>query len=203
MKKLVFASTNPGKIGEIRSCFSVADGIEILSLKDFSGIGEIEETGVTYEENARLKAKIAFEKTGIPALGDDAGFEVEYLGGEPGIRSHRWLGDAATSYDRALGIITRLEGVPAEKRGARMGSVLTFYDGSKFYLSQNWVYGSVPDRLGPDKIQEGFPYKSVLFLKEFKKLYKDLTPEEFRAVNHRIKNVYALKPEILMRISNS
>jgi len=197
MRKLLVASTNPGKIREIREGFLGDAEIEVLSLRDFPNIGEIEETGTTYEENARLKVRHVFEKTGIPSLGDDGGFEVEYLGGEPGIRSHRYLGGAATDHDRALGILKLLEGVPGDKRGARLGSLMAFYDGKAFYTSQHWVQGRIPESLDPSKIQDGFPYRCVLFIEEAQKLYADLNSAEAQALNPRIRNLQALKPRIL------
>lgn len=200
--RLILASTNPGKIEEVRKCFFAYPNIKILSLRDFPDIGEIEETGVTYEENARLKVRMVFEKTGIPALGDDGGFEVEHLGGEPGIRSHRWLGSAATDYDRALGILKLLEGLPAEARKARLGSVMAFYDGKDFAISEHWVLGTIPESIDPGKIQEGFPYRCLLFIEEMQKLYSDLDAEESYSINHRIKNVHALEAKILASLGH-
>jgi len=195
VKKLLVATTNSGKFEEYQRCLSDAD-IELVSMRDFPGIGEIEEIGKTYEENAILKVKTCFEKTGIPSIGDDGGFEVEFLDGAPGLHSHRWLGEAATDHDRAVAILERLKGVPREKRSARLGSVMAFWDGEHLLMSANWVYGYVPEALHPAEIQRGFPYKSVLFVPEFNKLYKDLNEEESLAVNHRIKNALALKDKI-------
>src|SRR5271157_5736486 len=95
MKPLLIATTNPSKFAEAKLVLE-RDGIRILALKDFPNITTVPETEETFRENAVLKAKGYFEQTGMPTLADDGGLEVEYLGGLPGVASHRWLGHAAS-----------------------------------------------------------------------------------------------------------
>lgn len=196
MKKLLIATTNHGKFKEYQYCFRDTN-IELKSVRDFPNIGEIEETGTTYKENAILKVKTCYEKTGIPSLGDDGGFEVDYLGGFPGLHSNRWLGPEATDYDKACMIMEKMKGVPRENRSARLGSYMVFWDGARLFESENWVYGYIPEEENIKEVHKGFPYKSVLFVPEFGKLYKDLTEEEDVKVNHRIRNAFALKERVL------
>ena len=88
--KLLIATTNPGKLAEIkRFLFDVP--VELVSLNDVGITDHVEETGATFEENAVLKAKFYAEKSGLPTLADDGGFEIDALHGEPGVKSHRWV----------------------------------------------------------------------------------------------------------------
>lgn len=90
--KLLLATTNPGKLREIRGILAGVP-VELVSLEDFFGIAEPEETGATFAENARLKALYYNEKTGLPSVADDSGLVIDALGGAPGVHSARWHGD--------------------------------------------------------------------------------------------------------------
>lgn len=195
MRPLLVATTNPGKLGEIQRVYADS-GIELKSLRDFPAVMPAEETGETFEGNAVLKVKYYFGKTGLPTIADDGGLEVEALGGLPGVKSHRFLGYEASEKELAAAIIEKLEGLPREKRGARLGGTMAFYDGARLFTTSNFVEGWIAEELPPE-IEPGFPYRSVLVLKEFNKLYKDLTSEEHMQINHRRHNLHALKPEIL------
>lgn len=199
MKPLLVATTNPGKLKEIQLVYADAE-IELKSLKDFPGVAPAEETGETFEENAVIKAKYYFGETSLPTIADDGGLEVEALGGLPGVKSHRFLGYEASEKELAAAIIERLKGLPqGETRGARLGGYMAFYDGTRLFTTSNFVEGWIAEELPPE-IEPGFPYRSILVLKEFGKLYKDLTAEENMQINHRRYNLHALKPEILERL---
>ena len=92
MRKLLIATTNPGKVREIRGILANVP-VEIVSLDSFAGLEEPEETGATFAENARLKALYYSGRTGLPAVADDSGIEIDALGGAPGVHSARWHGD--------------------------------------------------------------------------------------------------------------
>ncbi len=195
MSTLLAATTNPAKLKEIQLVFADS-GVALLSLKDVPGVAPAEETGETFEENAILKAKYYFGKTGIPTLADDGGCMVDALNGAPGVHSHRFLGHAATDLELASEIVKRLAGVPREKRAARIGGFVAFYDGTHLITSSNFTHGYITEQM-PAEIEPGFPYRSIMVIEQFGKLYKDLTHEEHEAVNHRRHNLQALKPNIL------
>lgn len=199
MKPLFLATTNPGKLKEIETVYADS-GISLKSLKDFPGITVPEETGATFEENAILKAKYYFEKTGLPTLADDGGLMVDALDGAPGVKSHRFLGYEASEVELAEAIIERLKGTPKEKRTARLGGTIAFWDGQHLIQSENFVEGYIIESL-KKKPQPGFPYRSILIIPQFDKLYKDLTYDEHEEINHRRHNLYTLKPEILKHLS--
>ena len=90
MKKLLIATTNPGKLSEINRFLGDLP-VELVGLKDAGITDAVEETGSTFEENAILKAKYYCKKSGLPTLADDGGFEIDALDGQPGVKSHRWI----------------------------------------------------------------------------------------------------------------
>ena len=201
MRPLFLATTNPAKLKEIEIVYTDS-GIELKSLKDFPEIKAPEETGATFEENAVLKAKYYFEKTGLPTLADDGGLMVDALGGEPGVKSHRFLGHDASYAELAEAIVEKLKGVPKEKRGAKLGGTIVFYDGRHTIKSENFVEGYIVEEL-KEKPQPGFPYRSLLIIPQFGKLYKDLTYDEHEEVNHRRHNLYSLKPQIIEHLKET
>lgn len=138
--KLLFATGNEAKVLELRQL--VGDLLEVVSLDAFPDVEEVEETGATFEENARLKAVGYSHATGLPALADDSGLCVDALGGAPGVHSARYV--LGTDTDRVNAVLRAVEGVPAERRGAAFMCVLCLAlpDG------RTWVrHGEVRGRL--------------------------------------------------------
>ncbi len=174
--------------------------IRLIGLKD-AGIGErVQETGKTFEENAILKVKFYAKKSGLPTIADDGGFEIDALGGEPGVKSHRWVhGDREdTDEDLIANTITRLQGVPLPERGAQLRAVIAFGspDGTA-YTAEGVIRGVIPLQPSPTRTP-GFPFRSLLYIPELGKFYNFdvLSPEENEAYNHRKKALDLLKPMI-------
>jgi XTP/dITP diphosphohydrolase len=195
MKKLLIATTNPAKFGEMQSAFE-ENGIKILGLRDFPEIKIVEETGHNFEENALLKVKGYFAQTNIPCLADDGGLMVDYLDGAPGVNSNRWLGFKATDQEIAGAILKKMEGVPSEKRTARFGGVMAFYDGNNFVKEENYVEGFIAQHPVGD-IKPGFPYRSIFMVAKFGRPYSELSEEEDKEVGARQRNLQAIKPRVL------
>ncbi|OGD30901.1 hypothetical protein A2833_03140 [Candidatus Azambacteria bacterium RIFCSPHIGHO2_01_FULL_44_55] len=193
MSKLLIATTNPSKLQEAVSI--LGGNFEVLSLKDFENIKSVEETGKTFEENAVLKAKGYFAQTGVPCVADDGGLIVDYLGGAPGVSSHRWLGRQATDQELAEAIIEKMAGVPFHQRKARIGGFLVFWDGRNLLKKENWTEGYISERL-QGEVRPGFPYRPVMVVAQFDKPYAFLTSEEHEKVNARRKNLKELIREI-------
>lgn len=197
MNSLLIATTNPGKLNELRLFLSDLP-LTLMSLKDAGITVTAEETGKTFSENAILKARFYAEKSGFPTLADDGGFEIDALHGEPGVKSHRWVyGDRENTDEELIAYtITRLIQVPEGKRGAQLRLVLALAtpDG-KVYTAEEKVRGIIP--LTPtNKVTPGFPYRSLLYLPEISKYYNhdELTPEETDRYNHRKKALDKLRP---------
>lgn len=197
MKTLLIATTNPGKLDELR-LFLKDIPLTLMSLSDAGITTFAEETGRTFAENAMLKAKYYAEVSGLPTLADDGGFEIDALHGEPGVKSHRWVyGDRENTDEELIAhTISRLANVPEGKRGAQLRLVLALVtpDG-KAYTAEEKVRGVIP--LTPtNRVTPGFPYRSLLFLPEINKYYNhdELTPVETDRYNHRKIALDKLKP---------
>ena len=199
MKTLLVATTNPGKLAELRGFLSDVP-LTLVTLADVGITDSVEETGKTFEENAILKAKYYAQKSGLPTLADDGGLEIDALGGEPGVNSHRWIHKNREDEDEELiqHALIRLKDVPLDKRGARLHLVIAFAtpDG-KTYTSEGAIRGIIPFKDAPYR-RKGFPYRSLLYLPQLKKFYNhdELTAEENRTYNHRRKAIEDLKPVI-------
>ncbi len=200
MKKLLIATTNPGKLGELREFLSGIP-VELVSLSEAGITDTVEETGKTFEENAILKATYYARKSGLPTLADDGGFEIDALAGEPGVKSHRWVHGDRENTDEELIAYTfaRMQGIPEDKRGAQLHLVLALVNsnGSLVSTSEETVRGIVAPR--PAAVhQPGFPYRAILFVPEMNKYYDQsvMTKAENEAYNHRKKAVEKIKPAI-------
>jgi len=198
MKKLLIATTNPGKLAEIQR-FLRDVPLELVSLKDVGITTSIEETGATFEENAILKAKTYAEASDLMTLADDGGFEIDALDGAPGVKSHRWVHSDRDSTDEELiaYTFTRMKDVPEKKRGARLTLVLALVQPGNQVVTtvKESIRGIVP--LEPSTVRhEGFPYRSILYIPELGKFYDHVsfTPEETERYNHRKKALEKLKP---------
>ena len=190
MDKIVFATTNAGKIKEIKEILSDFD-VEVASMKEMSITADIEENGATFEENSLIKARAVSKLTGLPALADDSGLEVDYLNGEPGIYSARYLG-RDTDYDYKNNyIIDKLKEAKGEERSARFVCVISLVlpDGREFVNK-----GVMEGRIGYEiKGENGFGYDPIFFLPEYGKTSAEISAEEKNKISHRGKALSAMK----------
>jgi XTP/dITP diphosphohydrolase len=123
-RQLLVATRSLHKLRELRDLLSLGDGVELLSPGDLGIPDEPEETGETFETNARIKARYYAARSGLPTLADDSGLEVDALGGGPGVRTRRYSGPDATDASNNALLLRELAGLPAERRGARYVCVL-------------------------------------------------------------------------------
>ncbi len=194
MTKLMLATTNPGKVREFKALlgqYELFKGITLLTPGDWpERLPEVEETGTTFAENARLKAAALARATGLPALADDSGLCVDALGGEPGLRSARWAGAGATDADRNARLLERLSGVPAEQRTARYVCVvsLALRDG-KSVEAEGTCSGVI---LEAPRGANGFGYDPLFFVAEFERTMAELAEAEKNRVSHRATALAAL-----------
>jgi XTP/dITP diphosphohydrolase len=121
--RLVVATRSSHKLAELRTLLAVSRA-DLVSLDDVGVDGDVDETGATFEANASLKARYAARATGLPALADDSGLEVDALGGGPGVRTRRYAGEDATDEQNNAKLLAALDGLPPERRGARYVCVL-------------------------------------------------------------------------------
>lgn len=194
MNRIVFATGNENKMKEIREILGDLN-TEIISLKQAGIDVEIIEDGKSFEENALIKARAIWNETKGIVLADDSGLEVDYLNGEPGIYSARYLGED-TSYDiKNNAIIDRLEGVPKEKRTARFVCVIAavFPDGTELTTR-----GTIEGIIGYEqKGDNGFGYDPIVYVPELKKTTAELSMEEKNEISHRGKALREMKKNII------
>lgn len=191
--RIIFATGNEGKMKEVRAV--LADlGMEILSMKEAGISLDIVEDGATFEENARIKARAVHEAAGALVLADDSGLEVDYMGGEPGVYSARWMGEDTSYTVKNQAILDRLQGVPEADRGARFRCVIAavFPDGTEAVTE-----GTIEGIIGYASLGEGgFGYDPIFFLPERGMSTAQLSPEEKNEVSHRGKALRNMKPLI-------
>ena len=189
-KKIILATRNRGKIKEIRSLFA-STGIEIMSLDDIKGCPDIVEDGDTFKDNAFKKARGITEATGLIALADDSGLEVDALNGAPGVYSARFAGEGASDEANNRKLLDMLQGVSDEKRTARFRCVVVLYDPSGRWISADGVCeGVILDIL---KGENGFGYDPVFFLPWLGRTMAELTKEEKNSISHRAMALKKLK----------
>lgn len=180
-KKLIFATNNQGKVNEIKQI--LGDGYDVYSLKDLDIHINIVEDGSTFEENAIIKAKAICEETQEMVLADDSGFEVDYLGGEPGIYSARYLGED-TSYDiKNADLLKRCEKAVGEERAARFVCVIACaYPDGRVETTKGVIEGVLAQE---PKGTNGFGYDPIFYLPERGCTTGELEPEEKNRISHR------------------
>ena len=198
MKKIIFASNNEGKIKEVKQICSDMN-VEIISMKEAGIELDIEENGTTFEENALIKAEAIMKVTGQITIADDSGLEVDYLGGEPGVYSARYIGHD-TPYDiKNQAIIDRLKGVEEKDRTARFVCAMAavFPDGRHFTTR-----GTMEGIIGYEiKGSNGFGYDPIVYLPQYQKTSAELSPEEKNKISHRGEALEKLKNQLTEYIS--
>jgi XTP/dITP diphosphohydrolase len=182
MPRLLLATTNPGKIRELRDLLAGC-GWEILTPLDMGLTLHVEETGQTYAENARLKAEAYARASGLVALADDSGLEVDALGGAPGLHSARYAGQDTTHADKMEALLAELRDVPDERRTARFRAVIVIAtpDGRTFQ-AEGVCEGHIaraPRGAG------GFGYDPIFLIAGGSRTMAELTAEEKNRVSHR------------------
>ena len=189
--KIVLASSNKGKIKEFNFLFKNSN-FKIIPFSEFTDI-EIPETGNSYEENAFLKAKNAFEISGLPVLADDSGLEVETLNNEPGIFSARYSGEDVKDEDNNKKLLRKLKNKPNRK--AKYVSVLIFYDPMK--KIEIYTYGELKGIIGnKEKGAQGFGYDPLFKIKNTNITMAEISFEERMKVSHRAESTIKMLTEL-------
>jgi len=155
-----------------------------------------EETGKTFEENAVIKAKFYHEKAGMPVLADDGGIEIDYLNGEPGVKSRRWPGYEATDEELVAMTFKKLKGIPREKRGAQLRAVIAVAFGkNNIHTTEGvWRGSIVEERSKMARLIPGYPFRSVFWIPETQTVLGELPFEEEVRIGHRRKAIERALP---------
>lgn len=190
MRKIIVATGNEHKMQELRQ---MLDGLEVelISMKEAGITADIVENGTTFEENAKIKAKTISKLTGEIVIADDSGLEIDYLGGEPGIYSARYMGED-TSYEvKNQNLIDRVKDAVGEERSARFvcAMVAVLPDG-KVLTTRGTIEGVIAkEPVG----ENGFGYDPIVFVPEYGMTTAQMSSEQKNAISHRGKAMRALK----------
>jgi len=193
MVKLVIATTNKGKLKEIRELLKGLD-IKVLSISEFPGCPDVVEDGATFRDNALKKARTAAEYTGLPTLADDSGLEVDALDGAPGIYSARFAGPDADDRKNNEKLLKLLKDAPDSGRGARFVCVLALSGPDGSNIEERVIRGTVRGRITRAVAgAEGFGYDPLFYYTPAKKTFAEMGPEAKNKVSHRGRALVKLK----------
>ena len=180
--QLLVATTNTGKLREIRSLLAGVP-VELVTLRDLEPIEEPEETGLTFEDNARLKALYYSAHAGMTTVAEDSGLVIDGLDGEPGVRSARFLDADATYPERFAAIFGRLAGPPEKNRAARFVCALAVADaGHIIYEARGTVEGEIAREV---RGSAGFGYDPIFYYPPYRSTLAEVTEDAKLAVAHR------------------
>lgn len=186
---LVLATRNPGKLREMQAILAPL-GFDLRSVAGFPAVPEIEETGETFEANARLKALAVARATGEWALADDSGIEVDALGGRPGVRSARYAGEPGSDAANNQKLLEELKGTPPVQRTARYRAVIAVADPARILCTAE---GACEGRIQDEpRGTGGFGYDPHFLLPELGLTMAELPAEEKNRISHRGKALRAL-----------
>lgn len=194
MKKIVLATGNKGKVREFQQMLQ-NQALEIVPQSNYD-VSEVAETGLTFVENAIIKARHASKITGLPAMADDSGIEVDALQGRPGIYSARYAGEAATDVENLQQLIDDMANVPDAQRSARFQCVLVlmqhFADPTPIICHGTWEGRLLKEPIG----NNGFGYDPIFWLDEQQCTSAQLNPDVKDSVSHRGKALRQLVFEL-------
>lgn len=200
--KLFIGTQNPAKQEEHRRVFvKIASeqniDIQLVFPQDLSINEEPEETGSTILENSLIKAKFYFEKSRLPTITDDGGFEIDALGGLPSVQAKYWAGPEGDDDRIIQKTIYELKKFKTKKeRSARLTICLTYFDGKTTFQVKESIEGYIGQRLTKN-YQKGFPYRALFIVLGPEKYYDELTREEHEQLNHREKAIKELFAKIV------
>ena len=190
MMKVVIATHNKDKLKELKKGLSNLP-FNLLDLSSFPEIGEIIEDGETLKDNALIKAKAVYNLTGIPAIADDTGLEVDALGGNPGVYTARFAGKNCSYMDNVNKMLKVMKNIKEFDRGAIFKTVMAFYDGKKELFSEGIVRGIIAQE---KKGLAGFGYDSIFYVVEEGKTFAEMTIEKKNIISHRGRAINNLMP---------
>ncbi len=189
MQKLIVASSNKGKLREIKTL--LGDRYEIVSMKEAGIDIEIDETGVTFEENALIKAKTVYGVCGCPVISDDSGLMVDALGGAPGVYSARYAGEEHDDLKNNEKLMREMQG--KTNRTARYVAAVAYYDGERCIMAIGSVEGEI---MTEEKGTHGFGYDPMFYSTELNMGFGEASDELKNTVSHRARAFAALTEQL-------
>tara|TARA_Y100000766_G_scaffold284117_1_gene301598 strand:- start:1708 stop:2376 length:669 start_codon:yes stop_codon:yes gene_type:complete len=188
--EIVIATHNNDKLKELLKAFdNHFSSIDLLTLNDFPEVGEIIEDGKTLEQNALIKAREVFNLTGIPALSDDTGLEVDALNGAPGVYTARYAGEGCSYYDNVCKLLEDMQTIPVPNRSAKFKTVIAYKDETIEMTAEGIAVGTIARSASGDL---GFGYDPIFFIPEANKTFAEMNIDEKEIYSHRGKAIRAI-----------
>jgi len=192
MMKVVIATHNKDKLKELKKGLRNLD-IELLDLCSFPEIGEIIEDGETLQENALIKAREVYKLTGLPAIADDTGLEVDALGGKPGVYTARFAGENCSYLDNVNKMLKVMKNIKNSNRSAIFKTVMAFVDDKTELFSIGEVKGMIASE---KKGLGGFGYDSIFYVVNEGKTFAEMSIEKKNIISHRGKAIKNFMPKL-------
>ncbi|MGF9890548.1 XTP/dITP diphosphatase [Priestia megaterium] len=193
MREIIIATKNAGKVKDFETLFS-PKGFKVKSLLDFPEIEDVEETGVTFAENATLKAEAISSALNKPVIADDSGLAIDALNGEPGVYSARYAGENKDDNANIEKVLKKLNDVPFEKRTARFHCALAIaVPGKRTEIVEGTCEGHI---LEEKRGENGFGYDPIFFVEKWRCSMAELTKEQKNQISHRANALKRLAPLI-------
>ena len=194
MKKIIFASLNEGKVDEVRKILNGLN-ITVVSLRDVDFLGDIEENGNSFEENAKIKAVEIYNKYKLPTIADDSGLVVEQLNGEPGIYSARYAGANSTDEANNKKLLQKLNNKP-EPHNAKFVCSAVYYSGKEIYSAIGEVEGTI---IRKPRGSNGFGYDPLFIPDGYSKSMAELDSEIKNSISHRFNAFNKIKKHLISK----
>ncbi|MER1934594.1 MAG: XTP/dITP diphosphatase [Priestia megaterium] len=193
MREIIIATKNAGKVKDFETLFS-PKGFKVKSLLDFPEIEDVEETGVTFAENATLKAEAISSALNKPVIADDSGLAIDALNGEPGVYSARYAGENKDDNANIEKVLQKLNDVPFEKRTARFHCALAIaVPGKRTEIVEGTCEGHI---LEEKRGENGFGYDPIFFVEKWRCSMAELSKEQKNQISHRANALKKLAPLI-------
>ncbi|MEB2263361.1 XTP/dITP diphosphatase [Priestia megaterium] len=193
MREIIIATKNAGKVKDFETLFS-PKGFKVKSLLDFPEIEDVEETGVTFAENATLKAEAISSALNKPVIADDSGLAIDALNGEPGVYSARYAGENKDDNANIEKVLQKLNDVPFKKRTARFHCALAIaVPGKRTEIVEGTCEGHI---LEEKRGENGFGYDPIFFVEKWRCSMAELTKEQKNQISHRANALKRLAPLI-------
>ncbi|MBU3572256.1 XTP/dITP diphosphatase [Priestia aryabhattai] len=193
MREIIIATKNAGKVKDFETLFS-PKGFQVKSLLDFPEMEDVEETGVTFAENATLKAEAISFALNKPVIADDSGLAIDALNGEPGVYSARYAGENKDDNANIEKVLQKLNDVPFEKRTARFHCALAIaVPGKRTEIVEGTCKGHI---LEEKRGENGFGYDPIFFVEKWRCSMAELSKEQKNQISHRANALKKLAPLI-------
>ena len=198
MRQVILASGNQGKLLELQAILSGKD-VELIPQSEFN-VSDIQESGLSFVENALIKARHSCTETGLPSIADDSGIEVDALNGAPGVYTARYAGEGCSYYDNVQKLLDDMQTIPIPNRLAKFKTVIAYVDKDSQITAEGVAEGAISRSSIGDF---GFGYDPIFFVPEANKTFAEMKIDEKEIYSHRGKAIRAIMDTLIPHLEKS